>query len=400
MQKVSNSPMSRAQTNASPRRLAGAFALLVAAVGGASVAEAWPARTRAPQASAQSPVEQAAVFGADERVMLPAQHKAVQEKIGLLFNLRARTVCTAFCVANDVIATAGHCLHRTVGERPPKLEDFWFGRNFDTVRDFARIAGHGAGATAQHVMSGAMSLNVRPPIDATKDWALVRLARPACSKGALQLRALPIEAVMREAAANRVFQVSYHRDFTPWKLAYSRPCGVAKSFENADWTTIAKDFSDPGQLILHTCDTGGASSGSPLLLQTPSGPEVIGINIGTYVQSKVVMQEGQVTRRLKADAVANTGVSSEAFADKLEVFRRATILGSGAPMRELQTQLKQRQLFAGKIDGIYGAALRAAIEAFEKAEGLPVTGLATQALLKRLGGIASDKTKARARAKS
>jgi hypothetical protein len=353
-------------------------------------AEAWQAQTPAAPQSLASPV---AVFGTDERVMLPAQHKAVQEKIGLLFNLRARTVCTAFCVASDVVATAGHCLHRTVGERAPKLADFWFGRNFDTVRDFARIAGHATGATAQHVMSGAMSLNVRPPIDATKDWALVRLTRPVCSKGVLPLRAMPIETVMREAAANRVFQVSYHRDFTPWKLAYSRPCGVAKSFEGADWATIAKDFSDPAQLILHTCDTGGASSGSPMLLQTPSGPEVIGINIGTYVQSKVVMQEGQVTRRLKADAVANTGVSSEAFAAKLETFRQAAILASGPPMRELQTRLKQRHLFDGKIDGTYGPALRAAIEAFEKKEGLPVTGLATQALLKKLGGVAAEKGK-------
>lgn len=378
-----------------------AVAVALAAVGAAALpAYASPLRSAPTPPPVQSLVAPVAVFGADERVALPPQHKAVQEKIGLLFNLRARTVCTAFCVASDVVATAGHCLHRTVGERPPKLDDFWFGRNFDTVRDFARIAGHGSGAAAQHVMSGAMSLNVRPPIDATKDWALVRLTRPVCNKGVLPLRALPIDKVMSEAAAKRVFQISYHRDFTPWKLAYSRPCGVAKSFEGAEWGIIAPDFSDPGLLILHTCDTGGASSGSPLLLQTPSGPEVIGINIGTYVQSKVVMQDGQVTKRLKADTVANTGVSSEAFADKLEVFRQAAILGTGAQIRELQTRLKQRQLFAGKVDGAYGAALRTAIEAFEKAEGLPMTGLATQALLKRLGGAAAERPKARVRARS
>ena len=62
-------------------------------------------------------------------------------------------------------------------------------------------------------------------------------------------------------------------------------------------------------------------------------------------------------------------------------------------MRELQTRLKQRHLFDGKIDGTYGPALRAAIEAFEKKEGLPVTGLATQALLKKLGGVAAEKGK-------
>jgi Putative peptidoglycan binding domain/Trypsin-like peptidase domain len=325
-----------------------------------------------------------AVFGTDHRVALPARFKTVEEKIGLLFNLRAHTVCTAFCVDRDIIATAGHCLHRTAGERPAQLGDFWFGRDYDTVHDFARIAGYASGAAAQHVMSGATSLSIRPPIDAARDWALVRLTRPVCGKGWLPLSVLSIDDIIKEAEARRVFLVSYHRDFTPWKLAYSRACGVARNFAGADWGAIARDFADPATIILHTCATGGASSGSPLLLETPTGPVVIGINIGTYVQSRVVMQAGRVTQRLKAATIANTGISSEAFAGKLETFRQATILGSGAQIRELQTRLAQRGLFTGKVNGIYDAALRSAIEAYETAAGLPVTGLATATLLKRV----------------
>ena len=41
---------------------------------------------------------------------------------------------------------------------------------------------------------------------------------------------------------------------------------------------------------------------------------MIGINVGTYVQSKVLMQDGKVTKRLKADTVANTAVAARAFA--------------------------------------------------------------------------------------
>jgi protease YdgD len=336
-----------------------------------------------------------AVFGRDDRIPLPAKYKPIQERVGLFFNLRSRTVCTAFCVGPDMIATAGHCLHRTAGERPPRLEDFWFARNYDLARDYARVAGYGHGATAQHVMSGSMSLNIRPPIDATRDWALVRLTRAICSRGVLPIRVLPGDQVIAEAAAGHIFQVSYHRDFTPWKLAYSRPCTVARSFQTADWNTIAQDFSDPAQLLLHTCDTGGASSGSPLLLETAHGPEVVGINVGTYVQSKVLIQDGQVTKRLKADTVANTAVSAAAFAGKLEAFRTASILTTPIQLRQLQAALKEHHLYAGPIDGTYGAALRASIEAFEKAQGLVVTGLATRALLRRLGGAAADGAKAR-----
>ena len=211
----------------------------------------------------------------------------------------------------------------------------------------------------------------------------------------LTVRPLPVEQILAEAAANRVFQVSYHRNFTPWRLAYSRPCAIARSFPGAEWTAIAKDFAEPGMLLLHTCDTGGASSGSPLLLDTPRGPEVIGINVGTYVQSKVVMQDGQVTRRLKADTVANTAVSAVAFAAKLDAFRQAAILGTAELIRSLQAALKQRQLYGGALDGTFGPALRAAIESYERAEGLTVTGLATEALLKRLGGAAAPKGRMR-----
>ena len=83
-------------------------------------------------------------------------------------------------------------------------------------------------------------------------------------------------------------------------------------------------------------------------------------------------------KRLKADPVANTAVASAAFAAKLDAFLQVAVLSSQAQVRELQTLLKARQLFDGKVDGTYSADLRDAIEAYEKAEGLAVTGLATR----------------------
>jgi peptidoglycan hydrolase-like protein with peptidoglycan-binding domain len=107
------------------------------------------------------------------------------------------------------------------------------------------------------------------------------------------------------------------------------------------------------------------------------------------------MQDGQVTRRLKADTVANTAVSAVAFAAKLDAFRQAAILGTPELIRSLQAALKQRQLYGGALDGTFGPALRAAIESHERAEGLTVMGLETEALLKRLGGAAAPKGRMR-----
>jgi len=109
------------------------------------------------------------------------------------------------------------------------------------------------------------------------------------------------------------YNVAYHRDLPKWQPMFESGCTVKRNFEDAEWSTISRDFANPAQLLLHTCDTGGASSGSPLLVDGPDGPEVVGINVGTYVQSKVIMLNGEVLHRFKSDDVANTGVNSLAF---------------------------------------------------------------------------------------
>ncbi len=81
-----------------------------------------------------------------------------------------------------MVATAAHCLYRTADETPLRLSDL-------TVRlhgreTTSRIAGADKGAPEANVLAGSTHLSVRPPIDATHDWALVRLAQPLCKAGA------------------------------------------------------------------------------------------------------------------------------------------------------------------------------------------------------------------------
>jgi Putative peptidoglycan binding domain/Trypsin-like peptidase domain len=329
----------------------------------------------------------AAVFGSDDRVEVPARLDVVGRSVGMLFNNEARTVCSAFCVGDNTIATAAHCLFKTAGETPPRVADFWFGRlNGSNSREFARIAGVTTASTPQHVMAGSTQLSVRPPIDATRDWALVRLSRPLCRGAALPIKVLAPDDLVRQADDKKLFQVAYHRDFANWRLAYSKPCEAGRSFNGATRSTIAKDFTEVDQLILHKCDTGGASSGSPLLLETASGPVVVGINVGTYVQSRVMMREGEVLHRFKSETVANTGVSAAAFRDRIAEFEHAQILTNGQGIRLLQDQLQALQLYDGAVDGSYGPQLRAAISHYEQMSKLPVTGIATTSLVRRLDG--------------
>lgn len=337
----------------------------------------------APLPEATTHVQKIAVFGRDDRQPVPERFDAAAQAIGILYNDRTRTVCSAFCVSNNIVATAAHCV---AGGKGSTAGNFVFSRNHGRARDTARVEGFASRAAAQNIVSGDFRMRVRPPIDAAYDWALVRMSRDICAKRALQVRVLSLPEIMEEARANRVYQVSYHRDFTQWKAAYSKPCGVARDFDNAEWSAIEPDFLAAERMILHTCDTGGASSGSPLLIDTPQGPAVIGINVGTYVRSKVTMQNGEITRSPKAETVANTAVNAGAFASRIETLRNAHVLPSGRPMRELQGHLRQQNFYQGKLDGTFGASLRSAIEAYEEARALPVTGLATPALLLRLSG--------------
>jgi len=323
------------------------------------------------------------VFGSDQRVPLPQSLREAGTKLGVLYDSRSHSVCTAFCVAPDAVATAAHCLYRTSGETPLRLSDFAF--RLHGGNPPARIAGSDVGAAELNVTSGSTRLNVRPPIDATRDWALVRLAQPAC-KGAFKLSRRPVAEVMKLADEGHVFNIAYHRDLPKWQPMLNAACAVRRNFEDADWQTIKRDFADPEQLLLHTCDTGAASSGSPLLVDGPDGLEVVGINVGTYVQSKVIMLNGEVLHRFRSDDVANTGVNSLAFASTLDAFLGADTLASRRDVRRLQAGLAAKGLYSGPRDGRFSASLKTAIENFERAAHMPVSGLATRPLLHALTG--------------
>lgn len=346
----------------------------------------------APNRDAFSLLQHVAVFGSDDRVVLPDRLKSLETKIGMIYEPRSRSVCTAFCIDEITIATAAHCLYRTRGERPLPLSNVTF--RLSSMKKGApgiRIAGAAQGSATQNMITGSTSLSTRPPIDATHDWALVRLAAPACRTGGLPLsRRSPAELSTRDADRS-IYQVGYHGDFGNWRLTLSPPCAVRRPGQSEGGRVIASDFSDASALLLHTCDTGGASSGSPLLIDGPRGPQVVGINVGTYLQSHVMTQAGEVLHRYRSDTVANTGVSTLAFLDQKDLFDRAVVLQSRSEIRRVQRALLQAGFYRGPLTGRYDPDLREAIELFEASERRPRTGLASADLLRRLEAVVASR---------
>ena len=295
---------------------------------------------------------QAAVFGTDERSTLPARHKALSRSIGLFFNVKAKTVCSAFCVGDSVIATAGHCIFKTAGERPLDPTDFRFGPPNARAVDFARVLGSADGTAAQSIRAGTTKLSTKPPIDAAQDWALVRLDRPACKGAVLPVEPETAPKIVERAAAGEIFNVAFHRDRLPWSLAYAAHCRMAPSFDKADRVQIERDFRQADRLLLHRCSTAGASSGSPLLAERPQGPVVVGINVGTYVQSRVVTQEGAVLYRSRPKAVANTAVNASAFASEIPAFASGQL--SRDPVKRFNRSVSSLVKGAGEPSSVTG----------------------------------------------
>ena len=266
-----------------------------------------------------------AVFGKDQRKSLPRTYKKLDSSIGLLHNPRTNTLCTAFCVGPDMIATASHCLFGHRKRNRLYISSFLFKLKTRGKKRqlYSKMAGYRRCPDKTIYHCWHHKAQSQTPIGAARDWAIVRLAQPACRNGWLKTRSLSLAKLETAARNKKVFQVAYHMDYRNWKIAYSRSCSIHRNFGGLSWKNIKKHFSSPRSLILHQCDTGEASSGSPLLMDTPRGPVVVGINVGTYQQREIIVKNGRILRRTRFKTIANTGVSARAFSRKIDFLKRA-----------------------------------------------------------------------------
>ncbi len=325
----------------------------------------------------------AAVFGSDDRNSLPRNLRELAGSVGLVSSDKARTVCTGFCVGHRTVATAAHCLFRTAGERRPDLASFRFSVGARRDRQSSTITGRKTRSHRQYVVAGGSTLQVTPPIDATQDWALMRLDDPICHKRSLLVDNADPARIDRLAARGRLLHVAFHGDIGNWRLTASSSCATKTRISKDVRRQIARDFSDVSSLVLHECDTGLASSGSPLLALAPDNSlRVVAMNVGTYQQTRYLVSGKSVKRRYKPATVANTAVSGNAFADHVLAFTRANILDNQRSIRRLQIALTKAGFDSGPADGVYGERTRSALISFETMTGRAGIGLASQQLLR------------------
>ena len=330
----------------------------------------------------------AAVFGPDQRVRLAADQTPLKGKIGLLLTKSTGAMCTAFCVGPDIIATASHCLFGTAASGKLQLSDLVFQTSRDGIvrpnLHATPIAGAETASQSQHIISGTTRLAITPPIDAARDWAVVRLAAPACRAGGLPLSQRSIEDVRRTAARGGLSEIAAHRDLPDSDLRHAAPCAVATEFPDATADMISRDFTNPGAVLFHSCDTGPGSSGSPMLIEGAAGPEVAGINVGTYVLSRAVIAAGDSAAPDASEPIANTAVATSQFASAAAELAARDLLSEVRDVQRLQRLLRSAGFFNRPASGRFTPGLGDAIARFEQASGLSETRLMRRALLSEL----------------
>lgn len=332
-----------------------------------------------------------ALFGTDDREPVPEKWSALEGRIGMLYEQSTQTLCTAFCVRENIVATASHCLFQPKHNQLPDLSEVTFRLNYGKVLRQSKIAGNNTDFAKHSIAVGTTAYQNEPPLSAPKDWALVRLETPICQFGVLEVQTKKVRELIEKSRQDKIFQIAYHWDYKHWELAYSKPCSVAQDYDQIKWRSIRQHFVNPDDLVLHTCDTGGASSGSPILLDTSepqnpnSPPVVIGINVGTYTRTRFLVRQGRIVKRLKPDIIANTAVNAPAFYHVIDALEHAELLTSQKEMLKLQEELQTRGLYSGTLDGNLGRSLRVAIISYERSNNLPVTGIPSRKLLARLG---------------
>ena len=67
------------------------------------------------------------------------------------------------------------------------------------------------------------------------------------------------------------------------------------------------------------------------------------------------------------------------------VYALSKVGSRGAEVEAIQERLKERGLYNGNVDGIYGTQTQKAVKAFQKQQGLTQDGIAGPATLKKLG---------------
>lgn len=230
-------------------------------------------------------------FGKDDRQQVADPAQSPWDAIGQL-ETESGNLCTATLISSHLALTAGHCLLAAPGgklDKPVALR-------FVALKGKWRYEIHGIEGRVESSLGRRLKPDgdgwIVPPSAAPNDFGLIVLRNPPSAIAPLPLFAGDREALTAalKTVERKVTQAGYPEDHLD-KLYSHQDCLVT------GWAQKS--------VLSHQCDTLPGDSGSPLMLNTDQGWQLIG------VQSSAPAAKD----RYRAD---NRAISVTGFREKLE----------------------------------------------------------------------------------
>lgn len=352
------------------------LAMIVLAAGIAA-GHAQPPIAAAIETDTQSLVLKVHVFGKDDRVELPEKYKHFREKIGLLYNSTVKYGCTATCVAPDVILTAAHCVLQTAkNKRFPDttgLKFFLWSSRLPNVRISTDVL-YSSDLIPRNVVAGFPISKKFRGTNFKKDWAFIKLRRRICGTNALMLKSITDIEMVEASKSGKLLEVGFHgdRDFGE-KLLITKNCGI----KGVSLKKKRRKNPRTSSIIHHTCDMYKGSSGAPLMIETIAGPAIVAVNVAEYFRQKYLKRGKKIVKRYRKKPLYNIAVTVSTFSKYFPLMAWNNISAYDLQLKEIQQMLMDKELYLGKLDGVFGPATWRAIQKFEKANKKTVMGLPT-----------------------
>ncbi len=324
------------------------------------------------------------VFGKDDRVPLPSEYSHLKHKIGFLYSRKGNFGCTASCVAKDTILTAAHCIFGRGGKKATKSPDdlkFYLPHGYLKGHYTSARVWHVGDFLPRNVITGVGGSRTVSNANTNRDWAYAKIGSDTCKRGNLKIKSLPMGKIAKAAKNNKLLEVAYHgdRDFGK-TLLFTNKCRVQGVTTKRRRKRVAK-------AINHTCDLKPGASGSPLLMKVEGELSIVGLNVAERSTRRFLRRGKKIIKYYKRKASHNIAVHPSTFARQLSQIAPVQIVLSARHMESFQRSLKERRLYAGKIDGVFGPATRNAIRKFERSISHPVLGIPTRELLDKIGAL-------------